>query len=44
LEDAAAIVRLKYRYLNACDEKLPGQVKACFAPGKVNISGLMESG
>ena len=38
LEDTAAIINLKYRYLNACDEKLPDQVTACFAPGNVDIN------
>ncbi len=38
LEDTAAIVALKYRYLNACDEKLPEQVSACFSPGRVDIN------
>ncbi len=37
LEDTEAIRQLKYRYFNACDEKLPDQVLACFAPGEVEI-------
>jgi hypothetical protein len=38
LEDTAAIISLKHRYLNACDEKMPDQVTACFAPGNVDIN------
>lgn len=38
LEDKEAIRELKYRYLNACDEKLPEQVLACFSPGDVDIN------
>lgn len=37
LETVEAIKSLKYRYLNACDEKRPDEVLACFAPGKVAI-------
>lgn len=37
LIDTAAIRELKYRYLNACDEKLPDQVSACFAAGPIVI-------
>ncbi|MBN7796040.1 nuclear transport factor 2 family protein [Parahaliea mediterranea] len=37
LEAIDAIKALKYRYLNACDEKRPEQVLACFAPGPVAI-------
>lgn len=37
LEAAEAIKELKYRYLNACDEKQVDQVLACFAPGKITI-------
>lgn len=37
LQDTQAICELKYRYLNACDEKLPDQVRDCFAPGPVAI-------
>lgn len=32
-----AVTRLKYRYLNACDNKQPDLVTACFAPGEVDI-------
>ena len=38
LEDAAAIRELKYRYFNACDEKQPELVTACFAPGEIDIN------
>ena len=38
LLDKQAIRELKYRYLNACDDKSPEQVTACFAPGPVNIN------
>lgn len=38
LEDTEAIRELKYRYLNACDEKQPDQVLACFAPGDIDIN------
>jgi len=38
LLDTAAITRLKYRYLNACDRKQPERVEACFAPGPVDIN------
>ncbi len=31
------ILRLKYRYLNACDAKQPEVVASCFAPGPVEI-------
>ena len=37
LEDIEAIRQLKYRYLNACDDKNPAQLLACFAPEKVDI-------
>lgn len=37
LADTQAIAQLKYRYLNACDRKLPEEVEACFAPGEVDI-------
>ncbi|MBW2942195.1 nuclear transport factor 2 family protein [Zhongshania aquimaris] len=37
LEAESAIKSLKYRYLNACDEKCPDQILACFLPGKINI-------
>ncbi|MAC35267.1 MAG: bile acid 7-alpha dehydratase [Haliea sp.] len=37
LQDIKAICELKYRYLNACDEKLPEQVRDCFASGPVAI-------
>lgn len=37
LQDIQAICELKYRYLNACDEKLPDLVRDCFAPGPVAI-------
>jgi len=38
LEDKQAILELKYRYLNACDQKQPDLVTACFMPGKVDIN------
>lgn len=38
LEDKQAILELKYRYLNACDEKQPELVKDCFISGKVDIN------
>jgi hypothetical protein len=38
LEDKTAISELKYRYLNACDEKQPEQVSACFAAGNIDIN------
>ena len=38
LEDKHAILELKHRYLNACDEKQPEQVTQCFAPGPVDIN------
>ncbi|WP_372761618.1 nuclear transport factor 2 family protein [Pseudoalteromonas sp.] len=37
LEDKQAILELKHRYLNACDEKQPDQVLACFVSGEVDI-------
>jgi hypothetical protein len=39
LQDTQAICELKYRYLNACDEKLPELVRDCFAPGPVANEG-----
>ncbi|MCR9185168.1 MAG: nuclear transport factor 2 family protein [Halieaceae bacterium] len=38
LLDKQAIRELKYRYLNACDDKAPETVAACFAPGPVAIN------
>ena len=38
LEDKNAISELKYRYLNACDEKHPEQVLECFASGEIDIN------
>lgn len=38
LEDKQAILELKYRYLNACDQKQPDLVTACFMPGEVDIN------
>lgn len=38
LEDKQAILELKYRYLNACDEKQPELVNDCFISGKVDIN------
>ena len=38
LEDKNAIGELKYRYLNACDEKKPELVTACFAAGEIDIN------
>ena len=38
LEDKNAISELKYCYLNACDEKQPEQVSACFATGEIDIN------
>ena len=37
LEAINAIKALKYRYLNACDEKRPDDVLQCFTPGQVDI-------
>lgn len=37
IEDEMAISRLKYRYLNACDEKKPDEVMACFSAGEIDI-------
>jgi hypothetical protein len=37
LEDIEAIRKLKARYLNACDQHVPAEVRACFADGKVPI-------
>ncbi|OEY66303.1 nuclear transport factor 2 family protein [Marinobacter sp. X15-166B] len=37
LEDQQAILDLKFHYLNACDEKQPEQVLACFAEGEIDI-------
>ena len=33
LEDKQSILELKYRYLNACDEKQPEVVTNCFISG-----------
>lgn len=38
LEAKTAISELKYRYLNACDEKQPELVSACFATGDIDIN------
>lgn len=38
LEAIQAIKALKYRYLNACDEKRPDEVLQCFAAGEVDIN------
>lgn len=35
LEAEAAIKRVKYRYLRACDRKQPAEFRACFAPDAV---------
>ena len=37
LEDKQAILEVKYRYLNACDEKKPDLVTECFMSGKIDI-------
>ncbi|MDY7218884.1 nuclear transport factor 2 family protein [Denitrificimonas sp. JX-1] len=37
LEDKQAVLELKYRYLNACDEKQPDVVAECFKRGKIDI-------
>lgn len=37
LEDKQAILELKHKYLNACDEKRPELVNSCFIEGEVNI-------
>ncbi len=38
LQDKEAIRTLKFRYLNACDDKQPQEVRECFAPGRININ------
>lgn len=38
LEDEVAIKELKYRYLNACDEKEVDAINDCFAEGKIVIN------
>ncbi|MEQ8802803.1 MAG: nuclear transport factor 2 family protein, partial [Haliea sp.] len=38
LRDIEAIRTLKFRYLNACDDKQPELVRDCFAPGRVDIN------
>lgn len=38
LQDKEAIRTLKFRYLNACDDKQPDVVRDCFAPGRININ------
>lgn len=38
LENIEAVRALKFRYLNACDDKQPDQVRDCFAPGRVAIN------
>ncbi len=47
LEDIEAIRHLKARYLNACDEKRPDEVRTCFVDGRVIIDadyrGVFES-
>lgn len=37
LEDIEAIRRLKARYLNACDQKNPDDVRACFTDGDLIV-------
>lgn len=37
LEAESAIKALKYQYFNACDEKQPDQILACFIPGALSI-------
>ncbi len=38
LQDIEAIRNLKFRYLNACDDKQPDRVRDCFAPGSIDIN------
>lgn len=38
LQDTEAIRTLKFRYLNACDDKQPDLVRDCFAPGRIEIN------
>ncbi len=38
LQDKEAIRTLKFRYLNACDDKQPEVVRDCFAPGTIAIN------
>ncbi|MEQ9462319.1 MAG: nuclear transport factor 2 family protein [Haliea sp.] len=38
LQDKEAIRTLKFRYLNACDDKQPEVVRDCFAPGSIAIN------
>lgn len=38
IEDKQAILELKYRYLNACDEKQHELVSDCFMRGEVDIN------
>lgn len=38
LEDQQAILELKFRYFNACDEKKPEEILACFAEGEIDIN------
>jgi hypothetical protein len=37
LQDIEAIRQLKFRYLNACDEKPPEEVAACFISGPIAL-------
>ncbi|MFU8763650.1 MAG: nuclear transport factor 2 family protein [Haliea sp.] len=38
LESMEAVRTLKFRYLNACDDKQPERVRDCFAPGRIDIN------
>lgn len=38
LEDQQAILELKFRYFNACDEKRPESILDCFAEGNIDIN------
>ncbi|NND68297.1 MAG: nuclear transport factor 2 family protein [Halioglobus sp.] len=37
LEAVEAVKQLKYRYFRACDRKQPEVVRACFAPGEIDL-------
>jgi len=37
LEAIEAVKQLKYRYFRACDRKQPDVVRACFAPGAIDL-------
>ena len=37
LEAIEAVKQLKYRYFRACDRKQPEVVRACFAPGEIDL-------